>query len=258
VVDFLFPKQTSAYKNTSNRATNSAHQSGFSPKGEVLQSKAHQAADFLENNLIKNDPLRRIPADLRNYAKTFGLDRQQIVILLGTCKKLNSRLQDVFEVVGKTLEDLCLQGRNALGWLLSVIKSKKDFCWLRKQATKETIIASKPSRRKSIAQKIEKAINEKPRPLPNGTAALNIDHGMVTIVKASTGEYLGTTPIQTLISQLGKVAPWSIRELIRGNVDVAEPLSKHKTINCSLPSEPINRELATVHLSELKNLLKQR
>jgi hypothetical protein len=198
-----------------DRATNSAHQS-FSPKGEVFQKKA---SGTIEQNSPANKSVatggRRIPADLVEPMTVFGLQPDQICILMARCKAMGVRLQAVLAACTQDLTSRSLKAKDAMAWLMYKIGLKIDFDYAARQEGQRKAKQVRTGRRQTWLKRMHQAIVVPGTVLPDGRKVLQ-DNGDIVTLCDDQGRILGAMPSLRLVEELCRRAPAWARAVARG------------------------------------------
>lgn len=102
----------------------------------------------------EKQPMPGIPHDLQILASKYFLARRQIVTLMARCKATNRRLQDVLAFAQGDLDRRGLAGDQAMGWMLTLLQSDRDYGWILRQRMETAVAARRTARRVELQQRI--------------------------------------------------------------------------------------------------------
>lgn len=208
-------RMTPPQSNSADRATNSAHQS-FSPKGEVFQKKASGIAEQPKQaDKAVATSGRRIPADLVQPMTLFGLQPDQICMLMARCKARGVRLQAVLAACAQDLTSKGLRAKDAMAWLMYKIGLKIDFEYAARLEGQRKAKQVRAARRQAWLKRMQGALVVPGTCLPDGRKVLQDSGDIVTLCDAH-GRVLGAMPSLALVEELCRRAPSWARTVARG------------------------------------------
>lgn len=247
--------------NSADRATNSAHQS-FSPKGEVFQKKASGNAEQTNpaNKSVATGG-RRIPADLVQPMTMFGLQPDQICMLMARCKARGVRLQAVLAACTQDLTSKSLKAKDAMAWLMYKIGLKIDFDYAARQEGQRKAKQVRATRRQAWLKRMQQALVVPGTCLPDGRKVLQESGGIVTLCDGH-GRVLGAMPSLRLVEELCRRTPAWARAVARGRAVTMDEkaVASHARANSqsNAASTTLNdRAQGRATLAQIKAMLKQ-
>lgn len=191
------------------RETTLAHKTPPSSKEEVLQNKP--AGEHAE----KKPHIARMPADIVEAASQLDLGRRQVCYLFSLCKKVGQRLQDVFAISIQTMLDKALRGRDAVGWIISLLNSGRDFRWAVMEQGRRQAESDKDAECKARRRTIAEALLCHGLELPTGYVVQEYCENIVYLVD-SAGNKVGSQPISHLAALIDTDYPTWAETLLNG------------------------------------------
>lgn len=241
-----------------HRGTDVSHISGFSKNKE--DNKTADAASSQHTSSVSTELKRLMPAtphDLIRPALSLGLNRVQVATLMKNCKLSGQRLQDLFTLYADTLTSRRITGRQALGWLLAVIKRGYDTAWLVAQQRLDARRAAKHVKNRRLLDRIGQALAVRPVVLPDGAVLEEICGGMAVVRYA--GGSLSSCPVDRLARFLSRHhVHWTI-DLLRNRhpVPAVAPLFPTTAFPGDLTGSGRSASPLKRYFTELKALLKK-
>lgn len=197
----------------SQRGTHKSHISGFLKNKE--DKKTADAASSSNSPSFPSDELKRLmpatPRDLIEPALSLGLNRVQVATLMKNCKLVGQRLQDFFALYAEALVSRRITGRQALAWLLTVIKRGSDVTWTLAQRRQEVRHVEKRTKNRRTLDRVGQALAAKPVVLPDGAVLTEVSGGLA-VLRSQTG-FLSSCPIDQL-------ARFLLRHHVRWTIDL--------------------------------------
>lgn len=182
-----------------SRGTNLAHRT-TSLKSKELSIENNPACVQMAKK-PKTPDLSRLPAGIVKPARELGLNGKQVCLLFRECKQKGHRLQDVLAVYMTTMVEKSLRGRDAMGWIRSLLKVNQDYRSLAQEQQKKEELEIK---RMQDEARLEVAANSL-RPgqlLPSGRVVRDIVDGVASFIDPATGNKAGSQPVAHLVRDL--------------------------------------------------------
>ena len=222
------------------RGTDLSHKSKIKNKED---NKAHSAKPDKVNTPKTKMP--GTPADLIETALSLKLDRIHVATLMKNCKQTGQRLQNVFMLYAKDLLSRKIMGKQALAWLLAVIRKGQDTGWLLAQRKQEVRANYKKAKIDRLIEKIKQKLADKPT-LPDGSCITEVHAHMLYLRRPDGIE--ASSPVEILARNLLQHHPFWIIRLLRGKLVLS---SNH----CVQASCHKIKETAKKYLASLKVML---
>lgn len=255
------PKVAKPQNSAGNRATKTAHLSGSS-KEEVLQNNGVPAAsskDSFDPFKENSKGSRRIPEDLKPAMKEFDLSAKDICYLMSICKGKPFWLQHVIQATWEQIKSRALKARNALSWLIYMIKVKdRDYKFEAKQAEQRKQAKQRTEARKALLSRIASKAFKPGTRLPDGKFVLDHSNGLVVL--SNDGKTVASAcPTMMLAESMARVDLWWVKRVLRGSVNtVAMPCAESEpTVPQPQDKPALEKQWCRDNLRSLKALLKQ-
>lgn len=255
------PKAATPENSAPDRATKTAHLS-LSSKEEVFQNKgvsAESSKPSFDPFKESEKPSRRIPEDLKPAMKEFDLSAKDICYLMSICKGKQFWLQHLFQATWDQLKSRALKARDAVGWLIYMIKvNNRDYKFEAMQAQQRKLAKQRSERRNALLARIAAKAFTPGTQLPDGKFVLSCANDLVVL--SNDGKTATSAcPSAMLVESLARIDVWWVKKVLGGkvNVQVTERamLQSHEAAKQDLPSE---KQWCRDNLRSLKAILKPR
>jgi uncharacterized protein (UPF0297 family)/DNA-binding MarR family transcriptional regulator len=190
------------------RGPNLAHITNPSCNQEVSIENKPLCATPKENH----SNATRLPSDIVEFADALHLRRPQICYLFMRCKEKGQRLQDVLHVSLNSMIAKGLTGRDAVSWIIGLLKSGRDFSAAVKQHQKKKRKAEDDVERQRAVRNVIDYLSNNPVRLPSGNWLVEVRYSLAFFAKVQDGASFGSQPIHHLASYLVSKEPaWLAR-----------------------------------------------
>jgi hypothetical protein len=99
-----------------------------------------------------------VPRSLCEFVREFDIERRQLAVLLARCRARKQWLQHVVVFAAPHLRRLGLKHSNAVGYLLRMLASDRDFTWALRERERSLRDARRQARRQQLADRIVAAV----------------------------------------------------------------------------------------------------